>query len=324
MWNQYICPFGSICLCLLFYPAALFDPILITLFCALIPSPRPHTLTFCSLLCFLLIHLWELSMITFSLLPYTAAVMELHFRSVTFFGPLQRGTLRALEKKCWKNRLEKKKNPPKIQNQHQEKVIIGDQGRKLLLLDSFRVYNLSQLLSSLCLPLLFSVSVKLTPSPRFILSRKLNSERDQIQWQSQQQLNPSSSLVRHIYSLCSLLWDMFPLTSFQRQSPSMSPPRWSHLCCSSLYLCCSVMSGGAEVAPKHVAISALLVTLTAGDLQAERKNRKIAMFQTEIRLSPHDLQRPQSTSFSPKWSNYLLFIWKTHFPFFHFWKSRHE
>lgn len=215
MWNQYVRPFGSIRLCLLFYPAALFDPLLITLFCPLIPSPRPHTLTFCSLLCFLFIYLWELSMFTFSLLPYTAAVMQLPFKSVIFFGSLQRGIIEHW-RKFWKKRPENKKknkNKTKILPTSGEGHYRGS-GMKLLPLDFFKVYNLSQLLSSPCLPLSFSVSVKPTPSSCFILSRKQNSERDKIQWQSQQQLHPSSSLVRHIYSLCSLLWDMFPSTSF--------------------------------------------------------------------------------------------------------------
>lgn len=45
-----------------------------------------------------------------------------------------------------------------------------------------------------------------------ILSKKQHSGRDQIQWQSHQQLHPSSSLVQCIYSLSSffqLLWDLF-------------------------------------------------------------------------------------------------------------------
>lgn len=54
-----------------------------------------------------------------------------------------------------------------------------------------------------------SLSKRLSSSS--ILSRKQNSERDQIQRQSQQQqLHPSSSLVRHIYSLRSL-----PFSSFE-------------------------------------------------------------------------------------------------------------
>lgn len=58
--------------------------------------------------------------------------------------------------------------------------------------------------------------------------------------------------------------------------------------------------GGVEVALKHAAISALLVTINVGDLQGEQKNRKIVTFPRPIKLSPHDLQCPHSISFNPK------------------------
>lgn len=147
----------------------------------------------------------------------------------------------------------------KISLQQQEMVITVDQGIKLLP-HGFPKYTLrvNRFHRSLSLspgfPLppffpFFSYCLSNCLSPCLILSKKQNSGGDQIQWQSQQQLHPSSSLVRCIYSLrfslaAPLGWASFAVSFYlfsdrDLQTLDSSP---SHFCLSTLYLCFSATS----------------------------------------------------------------------------------
>lgn len=106
-----------------------------------------------------------------------------------------------------------------------------------------------------------SLSKRLSSSS--ILSRKQNSERDQIQRQSQgQQLHPSSSLVRHIYSLRSLPFSSFEIR-FRRclfsdrtlQSPLCSVP--VSLSVALRFICARLSCLVEEGSTKAVAVNSV-------------------------------------------------------------------